>query len=76
MIGSGHKTESVFNNYANHIQKEIALDNIAESSERLFAPILEQLSSDAVYVVKDNDESENTDVQNQEKLLLPEKVGA
>lgn len=76
MIGSGHKTESVFNNYANHIKKEIALDKIAESSERLFAPILEQLSSDAVYVVKDNDESENTDVQNQEKLLLPEKVGA
>ena len=76
MIGSGHKTESVFNNYANHIKKEIALDKIAESSERLFAPILEQLSTDAVYVVKDNDESENTDVQNQEKLLLPEKVGA
>lgn len=76
MIGSGHKTESVFNNYANHIKKEIALDKIAESSERLFAPILEQFSSDAVYVVKDNVESENCDVQNQNKLLLPEKVGA
>ena len=76
MIGSGHKTESVFNNYANHIKKEIALDKIAESSERLFAPILEHLSSDAVYVVNDNDESEGSDNQNQEQLLLPEKIGA
>lgn len=69
MIGSGHKTESVFNNYANHIQKEIALNKIAESTEHLFSPILKKLSSDAVYVIKD-DEEENA------MKLLPEKAGA
>lgn len=69
---SGHKTESVFNNYANHIQKEIALNKIAESTEHLFSPILKKLSSDAVYVIKDDeaDEEENA------LKLLPEKAGA
>ena len=72
MIGSGHKTESVFNNYANHIQKEIALNKIAKSTEHLFSPILKKLSSDAVYVIKDDeaDEEENA------LKLLPEKAGA
>ena len=55
MIGSGHKTESVFNNYANLIQKEIALNKIAKSTEHLFSPILKKLSSDAVYAIKDNE---------------------
>ena len=72
MIGSGHKTESVFNNYANHIQKEIALNKIAQSTEHLFSPILKKLSSDAVYVIHDDE----SDEQNNGTLLLPEKVGA
>lgn len=54
MIGSGHKTESVFNNYANHIQKEIALNKIAETTEHLFSPIFKKLSSDAVYVIEED----------------------
>lgn len=72
MIGSGHKTESVFNNYANHIQKEIALNKIAQSTEHLFSPILKKLGSDAVYVIHDDE----SDEQNNGTLLLPEKVGA
>ena len=72
MIGSGHKTESVFNNYANHIQKEIALNKIAESTEHLFSPILRKLSSDAVYVINDDE----TDEEENGLKLLPEKVGA
>lgn len=36
----------------NHIQKEIALNKIAENTEHLFSPILKKLSSDAVYVIK------------------------
>lgn len=72
MIGSGHKTESVFNNHANHIQKEIALNKIAESTEHLFSPILRKLSSDAVYVINDDE----TDEEENGVKLLPEKVGA
>ena len=39
----------------NHIQKEIALNKIAKSTEHLFSPILKKLSSDAVYLIKDNE---------------------
>ena len=60
MIGSGHKTESVFNNYANHIQKEIALNKIAETTEHLFSPILKKLSSDAVYVIEEDEVDNKT----------------
>ena len=69
MIGSGHKTESVFNHYANHIKKEIALNKIAETTEHLFSPILKKLSSDAVYVIEE-DEVDN------ETLLLTSPKGA
>ncbi len=72
MIGSGHKTESVFNNYGNHIQKEIALNTIAESTERLFSPIIRKLSADAVYVINDDE----SDEKKSELKLLPDKVGA
>ena len=69
MIGSGHKTESVFNNYANHIQKEIALNKIAETTEHLFSPILKKLSSDAVYVIEEDEVDNKT-------LLLTSPKGA
>ena len=54
MIGSGHKTDKVFAHYANHIKKESALETIAKTSERLFAPIFEELSiTDIEYCICD-----------------------
>lgn len=54
MIGSGHKTDKVFAHYANHIKKELALETIAKTSERLFAPIFEELSiTDIEYSICD-----------------------
>ena len=52
--GSGHKTDKVFAHYANHIKKESALETIAKTSERLFAPIFEELSmTDIEYCICD-----------------------
>ena len=54
MIGSGHKTDKVFTHYANHIKRESALETIAKTSERLFAPIFEELSiTDIEYCICD-----------------------
>lgn len=53
-FGSGHKTDKVFAHYANHIKKESALETIAKTSERLFAPIFEELSiTDIEYCICD-----------------------
>ena len=41
MIGSGHKTDSVFANYSNHVQKEEALKKIAAAAEKVFMPMVE-----------------------------------
>ena len=41
MIGSGHKTDSVFANYSNHVQKEEALKKIAAAAEKVFLPLVE-----------------------------------
>lgn len=54
MIGSGHKTDKVFVHYDNHIKKESALETIAKTLERLFAPIFEELSiTDIEYCIYD-----------------------
>ena len=54
MIGSGRKTDKVFAHYANHIKKDSALEMIAKTSERLFAPIFEELSiTDIEYCICD-----------------------
>lgn len=60
MIGSGHKTDKVFAHYANHIKKESALETIAKTSERLFAPIFEELSiTDIEYCICDESAAGN-----------------
>lgn len=54
MIGSGHKSDKIFAHYANHIKKESALKTIAETSEKLFAPIFEKLAVEEVeYTIKE-----------------------
>ena len=55
MIGSGHKSDKIFAHYANHIKKESALKTIAETSEKLFAPIFEKLAVEEVeYTIIDD----------------------
>ena len=69
MIGSGHKTDKVFAHYANHIKKESALETIAKTSERLFAPIFEELSiTDVKYSICDEG-GEEAEEGNERKLI-------
>lgn len=63
MIGSRHKSDKIFAHYANHIKKESALKTIAETTEKLYAPIFEELAVDEVeYTIID-------DFQKNQKLL-------
>ena len=65
MIGSGHKTDKVFAHYANHIKKESALETIAKTSERLFAPIFEELSiTDIEYCICDEQQQKQEIIEN------------
>lgn len=65
MIGSGHKTDKVFVHYANHIKKESALETIAKTSERLFAPIFEELSiTDIEYCIYDEQQQKQEIIEN------------
>ena len=69
MIGSGHKTDKVFAHYANHIKRESALETIAKTSERLFAPIFEELSiTDIEYSICDEG-GEEAEEGNNRKLI-------
>lgn len=69
MIGSGHETDKVFAHYANHIKKESALETIAKTSEKLFAPIFEELSiTDIEYSICDEG-GEETEEGNERKLI-------
>lgn len=87
MIGSGHKTDKVFAHYANHIKKESALETIAKTSERLFAPIFEELSiTDIEYCIYDEAAAGNNgklisfnrreawEIKEQEELWLQKEV--
>lgn len=55
MIGSGHKTDSVFANYAKHIQKEEALKRIAFAAEKVFLPVVQSIEK-VEYKVLDEEE--------------------
>lgn len=59
MIGSGHKSDKIFAHYANHIKKESALKTIAETSEKLYAPIFEELAVDEIEYTIIEDSSED-----------------
>ena len=56
MIGSGHKTDSVFANYSNHIQKEEALKKIAVAAEKLFLPLVEATEKVEYKILDDEEE--------------------
>ena len=74
MIGSGHKTDKVFAHYANHIKKESALETIAKTSERLFAPIFEELSiTDIEYCICDEAAAEAGNNRNLISFYLDEE---
>lgn len=55
MIGSGHKTDSVFAIYSAHVEKEAALKKIAVAAEKMFLPMVESLEK-VEYEIKDEDE--------------------
>lgn len=52
MVGSGHKSDEVFSHYADHIQKEKALEKIADTSERIFGDLIDGVADDAEYTVE------------------------
>ena len=63
------KTDKVFAHYANHIKKESALETIAKTSEKLFAPIFEELSiTDIEYSICDEG-GEEAEEGNERKLI-------
>ena len=69
VLGTGHKTDKVFAHYANHIKKESALETIGKTSERLFAPIFEELSiTDIEYSICDEG-GEEAEEGNNRKLI-------
>ena len=41
MTGSGHRTETMLNHYAEHVAVENALDKLEKVQEQLFLPIIE-----------------------------------
>lgn len=53
MVGSGHKNQEVFEHYAAHIQKEKALDRIANTSERLYGDLVDASADDIEISVTD-----------------------
>ena len=73
MIGSGHKSDEIFTHYANHIKKEQALQRIAETSEKLFADILDNIDCDDVEFMVIDDEKE-TENETEDVKLLPAVV--
>ena len=60
MAGSGHKTEFMLDHYAEHLEKEKALNKLAEVTNKLFLPILKQADGivDAKII---KDDSSNTE---------------
>lgn len=55
MIGSGHKTDSVFAIYSAHVEKEEVLKKIAVATEKMFLPMVESLEK-VEYEIRDEDE--------------------
>ena len=53
MVGSGHKSDEIFEHYADHIQKEKALEKLADTSERLFGDLIDEVADDVEYTVAD-----------------------
>ena len=53
MVGSGHKSDEIFEHYADHIQKEKALDRLADTSERLFGDLITNVADEVEYTVSD-----------------------
>ena len=53
MVGSGHKSDEIFEHYADHIQKEKALDRLADTSEKLFGDLIDGVADDVEYTVSE-----------------------
>lgn len=51
MVGSGHKSNEIFEHYADHIQREKALNRIADTSERLFGDLITNVADEIEYSV-------------------------
>lgn len=51
MVGSGHKSDEIFEHYADHIQKEKALERLADTSEKLFGDLITNVADEVEYTV-------------------------
>ena len=65
MVGSGHKSNEIFEHYADHIQREKALNRIADTSERLFGDLITNVADEIEYSVTE----EVTEPISQSQLL-------
>ena len=43
IVGSGHKTEKVFEDYSAHVERENALQTIAAKTENIYLPLIESV---------------------------------
>ena len=53
MVGSGHKSDEIFEHYADHIQTEKALAKIADTSQRLYGDLIDEVAGEIEYTVTD-----------------------
>ena len=65
MVGSGHKSNEIIEHYADHIQREKALNRIADTSERLFGDLITNVADEIEYSVTE----EVTEPISQSQLL-------
>lgn len=56
MAGSGHKTETMLNHYAEHVVIENALNKLEKAQEQLFLPIIEAADEMVEYKIINDDQ--------------------
>lgn len=56
MTGSGHKTETMLNHYAEHVVIENALNKLEKAQEQLFLPIIEAADEMVEYKIINDDQ--------------------
>lgn len=45
MTGSGHKTEFMLDHYAEHLEREHALEKLQKVQEKIFLPVIKKAES-------------------------------
>ena len=46
MTGSGHKTEFMLDHYAEHLEREHALEKLQKVQEKIFLPVIKKAESE------------------------------